>query len=122
MKLVITLILLLFIKFGLAQSSITGVIKDANNNEPLEGVTITETGTTNATLSAVDGTFSIKLQSKNSALSFSFIGFNTLEIKNSGQSSINVFLFPANTSLKDVVVTALGIHCLLYTSPSPRDS
>ena len=33
-----------------------------------------------------------------------------------------IYLIPYNEILGDVAGTPLIIHCLLYTSPSPRDS
>ena len=110
MKTVLTVLLLLIINIGFAQFQSKGIIRDANNNEPLAGVTITEKGTNNITSSATDGSFSIQLNNKKSSLIFSYAEFNSLEVNVNIQTSfLNIFLVPVNILLKDVVVTALGI-------------
>ncbi|MEO5783637.1 MAG: carboxypeptidase-like regulatory domain-containing protein, partial [Ginsengibacter sp.] len=110
MKPTFTFLLFILAHSCFAQLSIKGIVKDASNNEPLAGVTLTEKGTNNAVVTQSDGSYSIQHSNKGSAFIVSSVGYNTQEIKVSSQSNLSIFLIPLNTVLKDVVVTALGIQ------------
>ncbi len=110
MKPTFTFLLFILAHCCFAQLSINGIVKDASNNEPLAGVTISEKGTKNEVVTRSDGTYSIQYSNKSSAFIVSSVGYNTQEIKVRGQSNLSIFLIPSNTILKDVVVTALGIQ------------
>ena len=77
-------LLLLFVlnvtAFGQNGRTVTGTVT-GDKNEPLAGVTITEKGTGNATNSADDGTYSIRLTKGNAILVYSYVGFASQEIK-----------------------------------------
>ncbi len=83
---------------------ITGKVSDANNNA-LPGVNIIEKGTTNGTLTDLNGEFRIKISSQNSILVFSFIGYLTEEIKVGQKTTINVNLVEDVQALEEVIVT-----------------
>ncbi|HEY5590874.1 MAG TPA: carboxypeptidase-like regulatory domain-containing protein [Paludibacter sp.] len=72
-------LLFLFFLFSLcafAQSiSIRGIVKDAIG-ETLTGVNVIEVGTTNGTITDMNGKYEIKVSEK-SKLSFSFLGYQT---------------------------------------------
>ena len=52
------LLLLLMLPFGLlAQNTLKGVVLDGTNNQPLPGVNVLVTGTTNGTTTDFDGNF-----------------------------------------------------------------
>jgi len=70
-------------------------------------VNILEKGTTNGTVTDVDGNFRISAGS-NSTLLFSFVGYQTQEIVVGSQSSVNVTLQSDVTSLSEVVVVGYG--------------
>ena len=63
----------------LQQIVVTGTVVDASNN-PLVGVNVREKGTTNGTLTSVDGKYSINVSSPKSIIDFSFIGFESQEV------------------------------------------
>ena len=75
----------LFVTQSYAQSkTITGVVKD-QTGEPLIGVNVMEKGTTNGTITDVDGKYSVALTSRTPVLVFSYIGYLTQEIPVSGK-------------------------------------
>jgi iron complex outermembrane receptor protein len=95
---------------GTAQEKrmISGVVKDSAG-KALPGVSISEKGSTTATVTDMNGVFRIPVNSANSILVFSSIGFDRKEVEVGNQSSLTVSLSGEITSLEGVVVTALGI-------------
>lgn len=101
---------LLMVLFGSAYTmaqTVTGTIT-SNDGEPLIGVNILEVGTTNGTVSDIDGTYSIELSTSNPSLQISYTGFTSQTISVGGRSVVDVTLSPG-VQLDEVVVTALGI-------------
>ena len=95
---------------GTAQEKrmISGVVKDSAG-KALPGVSISEKGSTTATVTDMNGAFRIPVSSANPVLVFSSIGFDRKEVEVGNQTSLNVSLSGEITSLEGVVVTALGI-------------
>ncbi|KRD12394.1 SusC/RagA family TonB-linked outer membrane protein [Flavobacterium sp. Root901] len=91
----------------LEQKNIHGQVND-ENGMPLPGVTILEKGSKNAALTDFDGKFTIKTDNDNAVLVISFLGYITKEITLKGETSINVKLQKATTSLDEVVVVGYG--------------
>ena len=87
--------------------SITGNITD-EAGEPLTGVTIVEKGTSNGTVSEVDGSFKISLGTSNAILIFSYLGYAAQERIVGLESIINVSLKPDELLLNEVVVVGFG--------------
>ncbi len=87
---------------------VTGTVTDVTG-EPLIGVTVMVEGTMNGTITDFDGNYSILVPSKESVLSFSYIGFLTEKVQVADQTTISIQLTDDITSLGEVVVTALGI-------------
>ena len=56
------------------QVEITGTVKDEEGN-PLPGVNVAETGTSNGTITDLNGIYSISVTDENAVLNFSFIGY-----------------------------------------------
>lgn len=86
--------------------SVNGVVKDIAG-EPIIGVSVVESGTTNGTITDTDGKFSISL-SPQGKLTFSFIGFVMQTINVSGRNRIDVILEEDNKMLEEVVVIGYG--------------
>jgi len=86
--------------------SVSGVVNDSNG-EPLPGASIVEKGTTNGTVSDLDGKYSIEV-SDNAILVFSFIGFAKQEIQVIGLSNINVTLEEDANQLGEFVLVGYG--------------
>ena len=73
---------------------------------PLPGVNVLEKGTTNGSITDVDGKYIINV-AKGKTLQFSYIGFTTQEVKVSS-NQINVTLQEDLQSLEEVVVIGYG--------------
>ena len=90
------------------QNVITGkVINEAN--EPLPGVTVLIKGTTNGTVTDVNGIYTLPNVPNDAVILFSFVGMETQEIPAGGRSTIDVTLAESSIGVDEVVVTALGI-------------
>ena len=88
-------------------STCTGIVKDATG-ETIIGASVVVKGTTNGTITGLDGDFSLPNVKKGDVLQISFVGYQTQEIAWNGQP-LNVTLKDDTQKLEEVVVTALGI-------------
>lgn len=93
--------------WSMAQTiSVHGTVKD-ETGEPIIGASVLETGTTNGSITDIDGNFSLKVSSQ-SKLTVSFIGYQTQVVSVSGKNQINVILKDDVTVLDEVVVVGYG--------------
>src|SRR5688500_12881352 len=83
---------------------VTGKVTDATDNAPLPGVTVSAKGTTIATQTAADGSFSLDVPQTARTLVFSFVGHQTREVEIGSSATVNVSLSTVTRSLEDVVV------------------
>ncbi|MEO6851750.1 MAG: TonB-dependent receptor plug domain-containing protein, partial [Mucilaginibacter sp.] len=88
--------------------TITGKVTD-NNGMPIFGVTILEQGTKNGIQTNADGKYSISVDGNNSVLTFTSLGYETKTETVGARTVVDVTLRTRNSSLDEVVVTALGI-------------
>ena len=104
--------LLVFLFFVLNVSGqsieITGTVTDFEDGNPLPGVNVIEKGTTNGTVTDVDGTYSINVNSPDAALQFSFIGYQSTQVEVGTRKVIDVRLEADVKSLDEVVVVGYG--------------
>ena len=91
-----------------AQTKVSGTVKDSKG-EPIPAVSILIKGTTQGASSNANGQFSITAAPGN-VLVFRYVGFAAQEVTVGTSSTINVVLKEENTSLNEVVVTALGVR------------
>ena len=90
--------------------TISGRVTDRANGQGLPGVTVLAKGTTIGTSTNVDGAFSLSVPSSVRTLTFSFVGFTTID-QAIGNGPVNVALATDAKQLGEVVVTgALGIQ------------
>lgn len=89
-----------------ANVSVKGTVKDASG-EPLIGVSILVKGTTNGTVTDIDGNFNLNAP-KGSVIEISYVGYVSQTVTITG-SSLNIVLKEDSEQLDEVVVTALGI-------------
>jgi TonB-dependent starch-binding outer membrane protein SusC len=87
--------------------TITGTIVD-EANVPLIGANVLEKGTTNGTVSDIDGKFSINVKNENATLVFSYLGHQTLEIAITTQTVLNVVLKTETSNIAEIVVVGYG--------------
>lgn len=86
---------------------ITGKVTADSDNLPLPGVSIVIKGTTQGTVTNLDGFYDISAPS-DGVLVFSFIGMEAKEVQIKGQKTINVSLIEETTGLNEVVVVGYG--------------
>ena len=82
---------------------VKGVVTDAKG-EPIIGATVAEKGTQNATVTDIDGNYSLNVSNRNATLVVSYIGFLSQEVK----AGNNVTLEEDNALLNEVVVIGYG--------------
>lgn len=86
---------------------VKGCVRD-QNGEPLIGVTVRVQGTSQGTITDIDGNYSLALPSKQTKLEFSFIGYNTVVLTPGSRKSLDVTLKEDVKSLDEVVVVGYG--------------
>jgi len=82
---------------------VIGSVFDSKTGEPLIGVSVLETGTTNGNITDLDGNFNISVES-GATLQFSYVGYKTQEVKVTGEQ-ISLLLEPEAVVLEDVTIT-----------------
>lgn len=92
-----------------AQFTLTGKVISSEDQGPVPGVNILIKGTSNGTITDVNGAYTINLETSNEILIFSFVGFATQEVSVNGRTQVDVTLVADAKQLSEVVVTALGI-------------
>lgn len=95
-----------YTSISIAQTLVKGNIKDVSG-EPLIGVSIKEKGTSNGTVSDLDGNFAITT-SKSNFLQVSYIGYISQEIKAENGKTLQIVLQENSEILEDVVVVGYG--------------
>lgn len=104
------LLTLAFIFIGqslFAQSKrVTGVIRD-DMGETIIGASVVEKGTSNGTITSVEGTFELNV-SENAILLISYIGYAPQEIPVAGKTSLSILLKEDSEMLEEVVVVGYG--------------
>ena len=89
--------------------------------EPIIGANIVEKGTTNGTITDIDGNYTLTLNDlKKAVLQFSFIGYNTLEEGVKGRNKVDVKLAPSVVNLGEVVAIGYGTQTRKEITGSPR--
>src|SRR5690606_26702320 len=88
--------------------TVTGKVTSHESPEGLPGVNIIIKGTTQGTVSDVDGNYTLEVPSSESVLVFSSVGFLSEEVIVGDRSVINMELIPDITSLEEVVVVGYG--------------
>ena len=88
---------------------VSGKVTDSSD-APLPGVTIAIKGTTIGTISGAKGDYYLSSVPSNAVLVFSFIGMKSQEILVGSENIINVTLQEDIQSIKEVMVTALGMR------------
>src|SRR6187399_756473 len=101
-------LLILFLSittFAFSQNNfkVTGKVFD-ENGKPIEGATVQVKGTTIATATIADGSYSLTAPSGSSRLVITSIGYSQLEIAINDKSVVNISIENLASSLQDVVV------------------
>lgn len=98
------------IKFHAAMDNqvVKGKVLDPNGF-PLPGATVIEKGTTNGTLTDLDGNFQLTLSAENASLEVSYMGFTSKTLVAIPGTLLEITLQEDINGLNEVVITALGI-------------
>ena len=88
---------------------ISGTVVNADDGEPVPGVSVAVKGTSIGTITGVDGRFQIEVPQDGRILVFSFVGMLTQEVEIGNSTVIDVVMEQDLLELDEVVVTALGI-------------
>lgn len=87
-------------------SQVTGKVVDAMGE--ITGVSVAVKGTTNGTITGLDGSFKLHNVKPSDILQFSFVGYKTQEIKVGNQKKFNITMKEDAQALEEVVVVAVG--------------
>ena len=105
----ILLVSMLFAQQALAQNlTITGNVLD-NTNIPVIGASVVIEGTTNGTITDIDGNFTLPNVPSQATIQVSFVGYKPLSIKVNGQKKFNIKLQEDTQALDEVVVVGYGV-------------
>ncbi|MFN3997351.1 SusC/RagA family TonB-linked outer membrane protein [Algoriphagus sp.] len=85
---------------------VTGTVKD-ETGAPLPGAAILVKGTTNGTITDLDGKFSLDVD-PNAILVISYLGYSPREVLVNGQSTLSIQLNPESSQLNEIVVVGYG--------------
>ena len=105
---ILLLMLCLFCSIGaMAQTkTITGVVSDAAG-EPIIGASVVEVGTTNGTITDIDGKFVLNMN-PDGKIRVSYIGYQVQTIDLKGKTSFRIQMKEDSEMLEEVVVTGYG--------------
>jgi len=102
----VVLLLLSFSKSNAQSGTVKGTVKDTKG-VPLPGVTVKVKGTNKATVTTINGNFTIAGE-KGSVLQVSFVGFQPVEITVADAEHTDISLSESSTTLNDVIVIGYG--------------
>lgn len=104
--------LIVVVPANLPQQNVVITGKVSSEKEPggLPGVTVVIKGTTRGVITNLNGNYEIEVPDKYAVLSFSFMGFQDLEVPVNGRTTVDVELLEDVQSIDEVVVTALAIE------------
>lgn len=87
---------------------ITGVVVDAEDNDPIIGATVLLKGQKEGGITDLDGNFTISVQGKNPQLEITYIGYKKKIVEVGDLGVLKVMMEPDNQMLGEVVVVGAG--------------
>ncbi|PLX12383.1 MAG: hypothetical protein C0597_13440, partial [Marinilabiliales bacterium] len=108
-RFILIFFILVLPSYVFAQTTVTGVITDAEEGVTLPGVTILEKNSGIGSITDIDGKYSISVPS-NATLVFSFVGYATQEVLVGNQTIINIQLEKQIELLDEVIVIGYGVQ------------
>ncbi|MBY0434206.1 MAG: SusC/RagA family TonB-linked outer membrane protein, partial [Cyclobacteriaceae bacterium] len=85
--------------------SVSGKVISQEDGQPMPGINIVIKGTSTGTVTDVNGLYNLQAPSSDAVLVFSFIGFETQEVKVGRRSVIDITMRPDPKQLEEVVIT-----------------
>ncbi len=92
---------------GFSQKTITGKVTSASDEMPLPGVNVTIKGTSDGTVTDLNGDYSITVN-EGQTLIFSYIGYLSEEVVIESQTAIDILMIEDVTKLDEVVLVGYG--------------
>ena len=89
------------------EQTVKGTVK-GQDGLPVIAATVSQKGTNNATITDLDGNFTLKVKGQHPVLVFSYIGYVTTEVNVSDKTFINVVMKEDVETLDEVVVVGYG--------------
>lgn len=105
----LTALALLLFTFAGNAAEFTGNVTD-ESGEPLIGVNILEQGTTNGTITDLDGNFTLLSDNAAANLEVSYMGYTSQTVAAKEGAPVNVVLVEETTELDDLVVIGYGVQ------------
>ena len=90
-----------------AKKTITGIVSDAESGEKLPGATIMEKGTSNGTITDIDGKFSLTVKD-DCTIEISYVSYKSQVLPTAGKQNFNILLQPDVVGMDDVIVIGYG--------------
>ncbi|HPM32182.1 MAG TPA: SusC/RagA family TonB-linked outer membrane protein, partial [Chryseolinea sp.] len=92
------------------ERTVSGKVTSTEDGSGLPGVNVVVKGTTNGTVTDLDGNYTLSVSSTGQYLVFTFIGLKSEEVEIGGRSTVDISLALDVTQLSEVVVTAFGVE------------
>lgn len=93
--------------YGQSRITITGTVYDTYK-ESVIGASVYEKGTTNGTITNVDGGFTLQVENPHTTLVVTYVGYKALEIPLAGKTTLKITMEEDMETLEEVVVTGYG--------------
>ena len=88
-----------------AQVNVTGKITDKKDNKPVAGATVqVKNSPTTATVTDVDGNFTLRVPTLDATLEISYVGYAKQEVRLNGRNTLTVSMEQGEQAMDDVVV------------------
>ncbi|HKJ42510.1 MAG TPA: TonB-dependent receptor, partial [Sunxiuqinia sp.] len=107
--LIFSMLLVLTVNAQSTQRTISGVVSEASSGAPIPGASILIKGTTQGTVTNVDGSFKLDVNDAD-ILVVSFIGFKTQEVPVAGKTALSIQLEESISQFDEVVVVGYGVQ------------
>lgn len=109
-KSILFMVLLLFgMQATYSQHKVRGTVTSAEDGSGIPGVSVLVKGTTQGTITDLEGRYNIDVPDARGILFFSFVGMQSKEVPIDNRSVIDVALQAEDVGIDEVVVTAIGI-------------
>ncbi|HLO80105.1 MAG TPA: TonB-dependent receptor [Chitinophagaceae bacterium] len=111
-KLLFTLMALLFffLQLSAQEKTISGKVTDEKDGTPLAGVSISVPGTNIGTVSAADGTFTLKVPANTKTLEFSSVNHALQTVPLTKATELNVAMTTQERAISEIVVVGFGVQ------------
>ncbi len=110
-KIIFSIIFILLASSMYAQElTVKGTVVDEADGLSIPGATVLVKGTTNGTITDIDGNYSLSVPSATDTLRFSYVGYETLDIPINGRMVIDIAMFVEQTELEGIVVIGYGVQ------------